>query len=70
MFTSRYLIDSIYTVIFLIALAVVIQDVWSELRRRDRVSVSSAPTIRWRTGIAIMTLAWLPIVIAIISGGF
>jgi hypothetical protein len=69
MFTSRYLIDSIYAAIFLVACGVVVQDIWTGFRRSG-ARAADAPPVRWRTGIAMITLAWLPIVIAVISGGF
>lgn len=69
MFTSRYFIDSVYAAIFLLSLGVVIQDLWMGFKR-SQSHTDDAPPVRWRTGIAIITLAWLPIVIAVISGGF
>lgn len=69
MFTSRYFVDSIYAAVFLVASGVVVQDVWTGFRRSGDRAVD-APPVRWRTGIAMITLAWLPIVVAVISGGF
>ena len=68
MFTSRIFVDSIYAVIFLAASSVVVRDVWLGFKRSS-TRATDAPPVRWRTGIAMITLAWLPIVIAIISGG-
>ncbi len=70
MFTSRYFVDAVYSAIFLVSLGVVIEDLWMGLKRSNTSRTSDASPIRWRTGIAIITLAWLPIVIAVISGGF
>jgi hypothetical protein len=73
MFTSRFLIDSIYAMVFVIALSVVVHDVWVGLRARAFApSPESECTqgVSWRTGLAMITLAWLPLVVAIVSGGF
>jgi hypothetical protein len=66
------MIDFVYVMIFVTALSVVVHDVWVGFRRCEfsANAKSDAQTINWRTGIAMMTLAWLPLVIAIVSGGF
>jgi hypothetical protein len=72
MFTSRLLIDSVYAIVFMLALSVVVHDVWFGFRRREHSSSDSeiANSVSWRTGLAMITLAWLPLVVAIVSGGF
>jgi hypothetical protein len=73
MSTSRILIDSIYAIVFVTALSVVAHDVWFGFRRQQpSSSLESERTqcVSWRTGLAMITLAWLPLVIAIVSGGF
>ena len=68
---NHYVMDAIYGLVFLLAFAVVIHDVWAGFRGRAySPGGDGTHPIRWRTGLAIMTLAWLPLVIAIISGGF
>jgi hypothetical protein len=73
MSTSRFLIDSIYAIVFVIAFSVVAHDVWFGFRRHEFPSSSEserAQCVSWRTGLAMITLAWLPLVVAIVSGGF
>ncbi len=71
MLNSEYLVDASYAVIFLLALIVVVHDVWSGFRVREPANArESAQPVRWRTGVAIIILAWLPIFIAVLSGGF
>jgi hypothetical protein len=48
-----------------------VHDVSLSFRRRELITASDdAPAVRWRTGIAFVVLAWLPILIAVLSGGF
>jgi hypothetical protein len=73
MFTSRFLIDSVYAIVFVLALSVVAHDVWVGFRRGENATSSESEPIHgvsWRTGLAMITLAWLPLVVAIVSGGF
>ena len=73
MLTSRFMIDAVYAIIFVTALYTVVHDVWIGFRRRERTidrETERAKAINWRTGLAMITLAWLPLVIAIVSGGF
>ena len=73
MFTSRFLIDSVYAIVFVTALSVVAHDMWLGFRRLESSpSLESERTqcVSWRTGLAMITLAWLPLVVAIVSGGF
>jgi hypothetical protein len=72
MFTSRFLIDSIYAIVFVTALSVVAHDVWFGFRRQQLSSsldLERTQCVSWRTGLAMITLAWLPLVVAIVSGG-
>ena len=65
-----FLIDAIYGLVFAVALATVVHDVWLGFRQHAfSASADAAHPIRWRTGVAMVTLAWLPLVIAIVSGG-
>jgi hypothetical protein len=73
MFTSRFLIDSVYAIVFVLALSVVAHDVWLGFHRRENATTSESEStqgVSWRTGLAMITLAWLPLVVAIVSGGF
>lgn len=70
MFTSRFLMDWVYAIVFLTALSVVVHDVWIGFRRASSLESEPAQGISWRTGLAMMTLAWLPLVVAVVSGGF
>jgi len=71
MLTSRIWIDIAYALIFVVALVTVVHDVSLSFRRRELITASDdAPAVRWRTGIAFVVLAWLPILIAVLSGGF
>jgi hypothetical protein len=73
MSTSRILIDSTYAIVFLTALSVVAHDVWFGFRRHEFPPSSESERsqcVSWRTGLAMITLAWLPLVVAIVSGGF
>ena len=70
MLNYRYLIDAVYGIVFLAALYTVIHDVWAGFRHRAiSADAGGSHPIQWRTGVAMMTLAWLPLVIAIVSGG-
>ena len=54
---------------FIIAIAVVVNDAWLQLRYRRRVqkgAVALEPEpIRWRTTIALACMAWAPLVMAL-----
>jgi len=54
--------------LFIAAIAVVINDVWFNLKRRNDPALPEPPElqpIRWRTGLAFTALAWLPLLIAL-----
>lgn len=72
MFTSRFWLDSVYAIVFILAFSVVVHDVWFGFRRREHSPSELEPAngVSWRTGLAMITLAWLPLVVAIVSGGF
>ncbi len=68
MLAFKYLLFLAAVALFLIAAAIVGYDVWRDIANRRRALASGAAYIaepvRWRTSVALVFLAWLPLLIA------
>jgi hypothetical protein len=69
MLFHRYMLLVVGLGMFMVALAVVVNDAWLLLRYRRRIgkgAVALEPEpIRWRTTIALACVAWAPLVMAV-----
>lgn len=70
MLVFKYLLVTLAVATFFAALAVVAYDLWSGVQSRRRaLAAGAAPqepeSIRWRTGVALALIAWLPLLIAL-----
>ena len=72
MLTLRFILFAIGILMFLSAAAIVIYDLWLvfALRRRNLLAgaeqpESAAPPVRWRTSIALVIVAWIPLLLAL-----
>ena len=69
MFFLKYLLLSVSIVMFAVASATVVYDLWLEAIYRRALAAGTQPSepepVRWRTGVALALLAWLPLLIAL-----
>jgi regulator of protease activity HflC (stomatin/prohibitin superfamily) len=70
MLTLKYILLTMAVALFVSAASVVVYDLWFAFTSRRRLAASGAevtatPPIRWRTSVALVLVAWMPLLIAL-----
>lgn len=69
MLTLKYILLTMAVALFVSAASVVVYDLWFAFTSRRRLAsgaeLTATPPIRWRTSVALVLVAWMPLLIAL-----